>query len=414
MPTSSSQTSDKFAPEEALEVFHARADAARPLTADDIKDALGWSRRTVHNKLNILVAQGEVRTRKVGARGRVWWIPIVDQDSTSIDTESESTPPTEGPAPPDEERATATAAAVTTPTTAEEVFHELRREIPGRGREEKKQRAEAILTAYEYLQQQGTAHIDEIQEHTYAAHPHESSAERQWDNYLRQGLAALPGVKAPPTPTSGIWHFVEPGSDLDELLQTDLDDEVAELELTERGQDPQGRRALIQLAYDYLRKRGRVEKDEFEWVLPSDYTGHYKDFTGLWARCLRDTLAELPGVVQPQRGTGMWNYIEPGSELDRLLSIDIDPWIKEIDVPGGENADHLRALLQHAYNYLKTHGEAEKSDFREALPDYTAHYADFEGLWSYWLRDQLKDAQEVDTISRSARGLKFRYGENKK
>jgi hypothetical protein len=42
----------------------------------DVVDELGIARRTAHNKLNALVERGELKTRKIGARGRVWWVPI--------------------------------------------------------------------------------------------------------------------------------------------------------------------------------------------------------------------------------------------------------------------------------------------------------------------------------------------------
>lgn len=68
--------SDWIPPEIVLEVFDDRDDLARPLTAKDVTDRVGIARRTAHNKLNILVERGALKTRKVGARGRVWWVPI--------------------------------------------------------------------------------------------------------------------------------------------------------------------------------------------------------------------------------------------------------------------------------------------------------------------------------------------------
>jgi hypothetical protein len=80
----SGRYNDRIPPEDVLEVFDDRDDPARPLTAGDVVDALGIARRTAHNKLNALVERGALETRKVGARGRVWWVPLsaadVDQD----------------------------------------------------------------------------------------------------------------------------------------------------------------------------------------------------------------------------------------------------------------------------------------------------------------------------------------------
>lgn len=69
---------DRIPPERVLEVFEEREDPARPLTARDIADALGCSRRAAHAKLRELADRGEIETRKVGANARVWWIPIQD------------------------------------------------------------------------------------------------------------------------------------------------------------------------------------------------------------------------------------------------------------------------------------------------------------------------------------------------
>ena len=66
---------DGIDPETVMDVFDARDDAARPVTASDVVDELGIARRTAHNKLNALVERGTLDTRKIGARGRVWWIP---------------------------------------------------------------------------------------------------------------------------------------------------------------------------------------------------------------------------------------------------------------------------------------------------------------------------------------------------
>jgi hypothetical protein len=69
-----------------MDVFDAREDAARPVTAADVVDELGIARRTAHNKLNALVERGTLDTRKIGARGRVWWIPDRG-DADTLDAE---------------------------------------------------------------------------------------------------------------------------------------------------------------------------------------------------------------------------------------------------------------------------------------------------------------------------------------
>jgi predicted transcriptional regulator len=44
--------------------------------SSEVAMALGCSRRTALNKLHELEDSTAVRTKKVGGRSRVWWIPI--------------------------------------------------------------------------------------------------------------------------------------------------------------------------------------------------------------------------------------------------------------------------------------------------------------------------------------------------
>lgn len=81
------QYADGIDPDTVIDVFDAREDLARPVTAGDVVDELGIARRTAHNKLNALVERGELETRKIGARGRVWWraIPARESDEFNAD-----------------------------------------------------------------------------------------------------------------------------------------------------------------------------------------------------------------------------------------------------------------------------------------------------------------------------------------
>jgi len=80
----SGQFADGIDPETVLDVVDAREDLGRPATAGDVVDELGIARRTAHNKLGALVERGVLETRKIGARGRVWWRPI---PADSVDTQ---------------------------------------------------------------------------------------------------------------------------------------------------------------------------------------------------------------------------------------------------------------------------------------------------------------------------------------
>lgn len=66
----------EFRLEDVTAVFETREDYAEPLTASEIADELGCSRRTALNKLHELEDQTELTSKKVGGRSRVWWIPV--------------------------------------------------------------------------------------------------------------------------------------------------------------------------------------------------------------------------------------------------------------------------------------------------------------------------------------------------
>jgi hypothetical protein len=70
--------------EDVLAVFDDRDDASEPLTAPEIADTLNASRRTVFDRLETLRDRGDVASKKIGARARVWWVPTdVDADGST-------------------------------------------------------------------------------------------------------------------------------------------------------------------------------------------------------------------------------------------------------------------------------------------------------------------------------------------
>ncbi len=66
----------QYTESDVIEVFRDRNDYAEPLTASEVADRLGCSRRTALNKLHSLAAETDVTSKKVGGRSRVWWIPV--------------------------------------------------------------------------------------------------------------------------------------------------------------------------------------------------------------------------------------------------------------------------------------------------------------------------------------------------
>jgi predicted transcriptional regulator len=65
-----------FSLSDVTQIFEARDDYAEPLTASEIAEELGCSRRTALNKLHDLESETDLRSKKVGGRSRVWWIPV--------------------------------------------------------------------------------------------------------------------------------------------------------------------------------------------------------------------------------------------------------------------------------------------------------------------------------------------------
>lgn len=164
--------SDQVPLRAVLAVFERREDQARPLTASDIMDAVGCSRRTAHNKLNDLVEDGSLKTRKVGSRSRVWWVPIEDVPATGSSV----------------------------PAVVQEV------DLPGTG-ETLRARREALAAAYEYLQAHPEAKKSDFLQAVFPDNPAGFETAEGWWNAIQPALAELPGVD-PPKERGHIWHFL--------------------------------------------------------------------------------------------------------------------------------------------------------------------------------------------------------------
>ena len=366
-----------------MEVFDQREDSARPITANDVIDSLGWSRRTAHNKLGELVEDGVLDTMLVGARSRVWWIPersgsISPKSDHQVDREKNS----------EQEEDIEDNQNGDLPQGPDWIVERFRYDIPSHSSEERKERANAIFTAYELLREQEAASTEHIKEYTYERHPDGSDPQRQWVNYVRDVLRELPRIEAPPRGAS-MWQYISPDNELDQGLDVSIESSVTGVRVTGEGRLAERYRAMIQIAYNYLKENGQGRREDFERILPG-YTGHYQSFEGMWSYFFRDALASLPGVERPPSGGRVWVYVEPGGELDEKLNVELDEWVENLETPGeGSSEERLRAIAQIAYNHLKQVGEAERDDFEQALPNYTGHYSGFDGMWQYFLKDAL-------------------------
>ncbi|WP_273837110.1 ArsR family transcriptional regulator [Halococcus sp. PRR34] len=158
-----------------LSVFEGRDDHARPVTASDVIQTVGCSRRTAHNKLNELVDRGTLKTRKVGSRSRVWWIPITDP-LDGVLAEPSAGPPVEDV------------------------------DLPGTGKTLESRQA-ALRAAYEYLQEHPEAKKSDFLQEVFSEYPAEYETAEGWWNAIQPALAQLPGVD-PPEERAHVWHFL--------------------------------------------------------------------------------------------------------------------------------------------------------------------------------------------------------------
>jgi hypothetical protein len=220
----------RIPPEAALSVFESRADRARPVTAGDVADALDCSRRTAHNKLGELVDRGDLKTRKVGARSRVWWVPIpADEEASRAGPAESSERPTGPPGEPvaggddrregppdgrsDPDGSTGTpgepaepegANATDRPDAVSTAVAEAN--LPGAG-DTLEARREALLAAFDYLQQNPGAQRADFLRDVYPDYPADFESAAGWWNAIQPALGGLPGVD-PPEERGHIWHFL--------------------------------------------------------------------------------------------------------------------------------------------------------------------------------------------------------------
>ena len=70
----------RYTESDVIEVFRERTDYAEPLTASEVAEQLGCSRRTALNRLHDVQEETDVTSKKVGGRSRVWWVPVIMED----------------------------------------------------------------------------------------------------------------------------------------------------------------------------------------------------------------------------------------------------------------------------------------------------------------------------------------------
>ena len=163
-----------YTTERVLSVFRDRTDQAKPLTANDVMDALDCSRRTAHDKLDELVERDVLETRKVGAKSRIWWVPLETSGAAT-------------PRDPVVEIRIANA------------------DLPGSG-ELLERRRDALRTAYDYLTENPESDPGAFLNEVFPEHPAGYTTADEWWDAIGPALEALPNVEMA-TDRDRVWHY---------------------------------------------------------------------------------------------------------------------------------------------------------------------------------------------------------------
>lgn len=206
----SGQYADGIDPETVADVFDARDDRARPVTAGDVVDQLGIARRTAHNKLNALVERGDLETRKIGARGRVWWRPIPrerERPSDAPERGGVSAGAGETPQPSDQsETRSATAHGDQSDPVGGAIDDALAALDASGGRRD------AVRACVEYLREHGSAQKSDFVDDVYPDHTAGFASPGGWWNkigkeYLNAVAGDVDAVNAPVKEGAHTWRF---------------------------------------------------------------------------------------------------------------------------------------------------------------------------------------------------------------
>lgn len=169
-----------------------------------------------------------------------------------------------------------------------------------------------------------------------------------------------------------------------------------------RSEEVRHERATYVLSvYNFLREAEKTTNDELKNILSKKHSNSLpnEEVDRQWTNYIRENLSELPRVEPPARGASqIWRYISP--ELEQQIQVDeVENWILDLkSIPTGNSGskERQRAVIQQSYDYLKKNGHATKKEINAILPNYTAHYQDFRGFWSYCIREALKQRDDIE------------------
>lgn len=162
------------------------------------------------------------------------------------------------------------------------------------------------------------------------------------------------------------------------------------------------RAGYVLTAYNFIKTEEKSTGEEIKNYLAdaSSNSLSLDEIDRAWANYLRDNLSDLPRIQDPGGGTrGLWRYVSPELEQE-VMAEEVDDWIKNLDeapTGSGKAVEMQQSMIQHAYDFIIDNERATREEIISSLPDYTAHYTNFEGLWIYCIREALDTCDDLES-----------------
>ena len=196
-------------PEDCLAPFDELENPTEPLRASEVADAVGIARRTAHKKLEELVERGELESKALGERMRVWYRPYDAVADASRDTSRDTAEMPQDRSAPDRDHPAAAPLDETDRVDVQEIADAINRDairdnLPGSG-DRLEARVDAILDIYQYLRDQAgqIRTTSELKDRVDADAVGYNTVDSFWSNAVKansdldreNALTSLPGVE---------------------------------------------------------------------------------------------------------------------------------------------------------------------------------------------------------------------------
>lgn len=194
---------------------------------------------------------------------------------------------------------------------------------------------------------------------------------------------------------SGRRVLVASGSDggaVDNRIDTseEVERALAELDL------PPDEADAVRSAFAFVRYWGDATDDEIMDAIYSEAPANCASQASWWENCVRDPLAELPGINAPAGPGKPWRYAGP-AEADTPMSDGFLPTSARGSTRYGSVKHALESLdlseiqrdaARAAFAYLRQHGEATEDDISaDVYPNYPSDYSTADAWWDGFVRD---------------------------